>query len=143
MTDAQLYQTVDGGEIRYVNGQLVTDDGLATSFYLSMFGGNIDDDATEATEAEQWWGNLIEGEPTRRYRSRTQHIIQSLPLTTGNLRTLEDAVMYDLAWTKETGLVSDLAARASIPARNTVRIDVNAEVDGKVIPFQFVKPWGV
>lgn len=143
MSDAQLYQTDDGGEIRLEGGDLVVDDGLATAVYLSMFGGNDEDNASDATKSEEWWGNLVEGEPTRRYRSRTQHVLKSMPLSTGNLRAVEDAVAYDLLWMTETKLASGVAARASIPARNTVKIQVAAEVDGKVIPFEFVKPWGV
>lgn len=142
MSDAQLYQSDDGGEVRLEGGDLVVDDGLATSVYLSLFGGNLDDNASDATKHLQWWGNLVEGEPTRHYRSRTQNVLQALPLSTSNLVKVHDAVLSDLAWMIDTGLSSGVAARVTIPARNTVKIEARLEVDGAVIPFEFVKPWG-
>jgi len=143
VTDVQIFQSQDDGDIRLSNGQVVTDDGLSSAFYLSLFGGNDDDDGTEATLAKQWWGNLIEGEPTRRYRSRTQAVLRGLPATTANLRKVEAAANEDLAWATATGLATFVGARARMPALRTVQLDVFAEIDGEIVPFQFPPiPWG-
>lgn len=144
MTDVQIFQSQDGGDIKLDGGRIVTDDGIVSALYLSMFGGEMDDDGSSATESKQWWGNLIEGEPTRRYRSKTQSVLRSMPATTGNLRKVEDAVASDLAWVVETGLGTYAAGRARIPKVNTVQIDVFTEINGERIKIPLPPmPWGL
>ena len=82
--DVSLRQTDDGGEITVVNGVVEMSGGLETAVYLSLFGGNEDDDG-RADNPQTWWGNLAENEPERQYRSETQHLLQALPATTGTL----------------------------------------------------------
>ncbi len=136
MSDVRLDNTDDGGEITIVNGTPFIDDGLSTSVYLSLFGGNEDDSGLTDGESLQWWGNLGERVAERRYRSETQYLMRSLASVPRNLRRIEDAVGNDLAW-MVTEFGASIAARASIPALNTTRLQVEVQIDKQKIAFTF------
>lgn len=121
MTDVLLRQTDDGGDITIQGGLLLMSEGLETAAYLSLFGGNEDDPADTDTTL-QWWGNLLEVEPARAYRSETQYLVESLPAIPVNLRRIEQAAARDLKWMVDTGIASSVAVEAMIPAVDRVRI---------------------
>ncbi len=139
MTDVLLRQFNDGGNISYVNGQAVLSDGLETAAYLSMWGGNERDSGLEADDALQWWGNLIEPDEDRKYRSRTQNLLRSLPLIPANLLRIEEAAAADLEWFVTSELASFVRTTASIPAVNRVRIVVEIVVNNEDFKFVFTE----
>lgn len=139
MTDVRLYESGDDGNIEFVNGQAVMSNGLETASYLSMFGGNEQDSGTQADTLKQFWGNLSETDPTRQYRSETQALIQALPLVPANLRRIEEAATRDHNWMLSTGLANGVAIVATMPALNTVQLDVNIEINGQVFSFSFTE----
>ena len=128
MTDVRLHNTEDGGEITVENGRFEMSDGLEASAFLSLFGGNEDDSGLDADAERQWWGNLSESDPTREYRSETQYLLRSLPLIPANLRRFEDAAKRDLGWMVPS-VASAVAASATIPALNTVRLEIAINED--------------
>lgn len=137
--DVRLYQKDgDGGEIEFVNGQAVMDDGLETAAYLSLFGGNEDDSGLDGDKPSQWWANVEEPDVTKRYRSETQFLLSSLPLIPANLRRVENAAAADLAWMLETGLASFVSATATMPARNTIKLQLKIEVQGRELEPAFI-----
>lgn len=138
MSDVRIFQTVDGGEITCNAGQIVIDDGLDTAVFLSLFGGNDDDSGLEGDDPRQWWGNTIETEATQKHRSLTQNLLRGLPLIPANLLRIEDAAMTDLAWMTETELASFVSASASMPALNTVKLTIKAEIQSKPFEESFV-----
>jgi phage gp46-like protein len=119
MTDVLLHQTPDNGEIDINGGAVAMTDGLETALYLSLFGGNVDD-AGGQDLANTWWGNRSEQDPAQRYRSETQHLLGTLPATSGNLRRIQDAAQRDLQWLESV----DLAVTAALVALNTVEITI-------------------
>ena len=123
MTDVLLRHTNDGGDITIENGLLLMSEGLETAAYLSLFGGNEDDPAGTDT-AQQWWGNLLDVEPERAYRSETQFLVRSLPAIPFNLRRIEQAAARDLQWMLDTGLAQSVAVEATIPALNRVGLGI-------------------
>ena len=131
--DVLLSQTVDDGEINIENGLVEMSSGLETAAYLSMFGGDED--------LGEWWGNLEETEPARKYRSETQNLLQSIPATSGNLRRIEQAATRDLAWFLEVKAASSVEVSASIPSINHVSITVVIEAEGVQSEFNFVENW--
>lgn len=140
MTDLLMLQTVDGGEIEIVNGrEMLTTTGLETAGYLSLFGGNLDDAGGEADIANQWWANFSEPDPAAVMRSETAALLQSLPLVPANLKLLQEAAGRDLAWFKDRGIAQEIAIRVSLPARNTLKVEVLLTIDGTVVPFEFVE----
>jgi phage gp46-like protein len=138
MADVRIFQTLDGGDIEITNGLVGMSEGLDSSAYLSLFGGNLDDSGSQGDERLQWWGNITEPDATRRYRSETQFLLRSLPLVPANLQRFEDAAGRDLAWMIETKIATSIDVDASMPALNTVRIRGGIVVDGSVVPFDFV-----
>jgi phage gp46-like protein len=137
MADLRIFHTANGGEVTWANGSPELADGLESSVYLSLFGGNEDDSGLEGDDARQWWGNLTETEPARRYRSETGHLLRAMPAVPANLRRVEDAAVRDLEW-----MVSELGAsvsvRASIPALNQVLLQGAILIDGTKHPFDFL-----
>ena len=138
--DVRLFQTDDDGEISVTGGIAEMGGGLETAAYLSMFGGNEDDDG-RANSSVAYWGNLVETDTARRYTSETQHLLQSLPATTGNLRRVEDAANRDLAWFEASRVASSITATASIPGVNRIKIVVEIEAVGEESTFEFVENW--
>ena len=138
--DVRLFQTNDEGEIAIEGGLLEMSGGLETSAYLSLFGGNEDDDG-RADNTANWWGNFDESETAREYHSETQNLVESIPATTGNLLRIEDAAKRDLAWFVETKAASSVTVAASIPGVNKVRLVINIVALGEESNFEFVENW--
>lgn len=136
MTDVLLRETNDGGDITAEHGLLLMSEGLETAVFLSLFGGNEDDPGDGATEL-QWWGNLGETEPARTYRSETQHLIKSLPATSGNLRRIEQAVGRDLQWMLDAGIATRIAAEATIPSLNRVLVTLDIDTGLETVHLSF------
>jgi phage gp46-like protein len=139
MTDVLMLQTPDGGEINLQNGQTVMSEGLETSSFLSCFGGNKLDSGLDADNPKQWWGNLGETDPAVQYRSQLQHLLATLPLTPANLARFEDAATSDLAWLT-VSVADSVAVQATMPALNTVQIDVAIVINGGTTKFTFRNP---
>lgn len=138
--DVLLFQTDDDGDITVENGLVEMSGGLETAAYLSLFGGNEDDDGRGANSLT-WWGNLDEVDPVRQYRSETQNLLQALPATTGNLRRIEDAAGRDVAWFVEQRVASSVIVRATIPALNRIQITIDIEANGEEFSFVFTENW--
>ncbi|MAL49654.1 MAG: hypothetical protein CMH18_07840 [Methylophaga sp.] len=138
--DVKLFQTDDGGNIIVEDGLVAMAGGLETAAYLSLFGGNEDDDG-RSDNSLTWWGNLDENDPARQYRSETQHLLQALPLTTGNLRRIEDAALRDLTWLIGQNIASSVSVSATIPGLNRVKLTVDIEARGEESRFEFVENW--
>ena len=137
-----LFQTIDDGNIIVEDGIVEMSGGLETAAYLSLFGGNEDDNGLSDTNLI-YWGNLDEIDPARQYRSETQHLLQSIPATTGNLRRIEDAANRDLKWFIDKKVASSITVVVTIPGLNKVKIMINIEALGDESSFEFVENWKV
>lgn len=140
MPDVRLFQTADGGNIRYDGGRVELHDGLETASFLSMFGGNRRDSGAEGDDHLEWWGNKGETEQARRYRSETQYLLLSLPLVPGNLRRIEGAAERDHEWMVSEGLVEAVRVSATMPGVNRVHFTVFLTVDNTERRFDFDAP---
>jgi phage gp46-like protein len=135
--DVLLFNNADGGDIEVKNGVVTLTDSIETAVLLSLFGGNDDDDASDATASKIWWGSLEETDTFKRQRSETQFLLRSLPIIPANLRRIEDAAVRDLAWLTATKVATFVRARATMPALNRVKLEVFITVDGTVYTFVF------
>lgn len=138
--DVLLFQTNDEGNILIENGDVVLSGGLETAVYLSLFGGNEDDDGRPDNPLT-YWGNLDETDPAKQYRSETQYLLQALPATSGNLRKVEDAAGRDLAWTVTAGVASSVTVSASLVGLNKVSLKINVIAEGLEFEFEFIQNW--
>lgn len=142
MTDVLLYQTNDDGDITVTNGVMEMCGGLETYVYICLFGGNDDDDGSQDS-TNNWWGNIDEIDPARWYRSEFQNLSRSIPLTTGNLKRLEDAAKRDLTGVISEGIGSAVEVSASMPGLNRLRLDVTITAEGKETDFTYFMAWKV
>ena len=140
--DVYLFQTDDDGEINVTGGIVEMNGGLETAAYLSLFGGNENDNGLDQNENE-WWGNISEVQPSRKYRSETQNLLRSIPATSGNLRRLEDSASRDLAWFVQENVASSVTIVATIPELNTLKLTVNINAEGRESNFEFIENWKV
>ena len=138
--DVLLFQTTDNGEINVSGGIVEMSGGLETSAYLSLFGGNEDDDGRDDSSAT-WWANLNETRDSRQYRSETQNLLRAIAAVPANLRRIEDAARRDLAWLLSDNIVSKITVTASMPGLNKVRIIIDIEAVGEESQFDFVENW--
>lgn len=134
MTDILLRHAGDGGDLEAIGGRLTLTESPEVAAYLSILGGNERDGGGDADEHLEWWGNKIEQVPARRLRSRTQKLLASLPLVPANLLRFEAAASADLAWFTESKIATYAGAAASIPALNTLRLELRIEIDGAEYP---------
>lgn len=138
--DVSLFQTNDEGNITVEGGIVTMGGGLETSAYLSLFGGDEDDDGRVDNPAN-WWGNIDETDPSKEYHSETQNLLQGLPATTGNLRRIEDAANRDLAWFITNKVASSVTVVASMPGINKIKLTIDIEALGEESSFEFVENW--
>lgn len=139
--DVLLFQSNDGGNITIeTNDDVKLTGGFETDFFLSLFGGNEDDDGS-VNNKKNWWGNFLENNPAFQFRSRTQNLLISLPLVSGNLRKIDDAVKYDLRSYVELGAITELTVAVSITGPRRVKIVINAFADGNSISVTFLANW--
>lgn len=137
--DVKLFQTDNDGDIEVVDGLVVMSSGLETAAYLSLFGGNEDDDG-RPDNPKQWWGNLG-AEPDEVQRSETQYLLEQLPATTGNLKRLQDAALRDLAWFKTVGAASSVSVTTTIPGLNRIKFVIEIKAFGDESTFIFSQNW--
>ena len=138
--DVSLFQTNDEGNITVEGGIVTMSGGLETSAYLSLFGGDEDDDGRDDNPAN-WWANIDEVDPAKEYHSETQNLLQALPATTGNLRRIEDAANRDISWFITNKVASTVNVVASIPGINKIKLTIDIEAQGEESSFEFVENW--
>lgn len=138
--DVLLQQTADGGEITVDGGVVELTGSFQTAAYLSLFGGNLEDDGSEGSRLT-WWGNLGETNPARRQVSRLQHLTRAIPLLPIHLPRIQDAALADLQWFLDESIASTVNVTASIPAINRLRLVVEIFAEGRQERFEFVENW--
>lgn len=124
MTDVKLFQTPDDGDINIENGVVELTRTKETAVYLSLFGGNPEDDGSEGNR-QQWWGNDSVVDPDATMTSRTQNLLNGIPATSGNLKRIVDAVRADLEWLGDE--VQEVSAQLTGVKRIRIVIDLFSE----------------
>ena len=138
--DVLLFQTNDDGDIIVTGGIVEMTGDFQTAAYLSLFGGNEDDDGRQ-DHPKTWWGNLSEIDPAEKYISETQNLLQALPATSSNLRRVEAAVKRDLQWFLDKNIASSIDVETSIPDLNRLKIVISIQANGEETDFTFVENW--
>ena len=138
--DVLIKQTPDGGAIDIQGGLVEMTGGFESAFYLTLFGGDKDDDGTENSK-NNWWGNLVEEDQDLIVRSRTQHILITLVAISGNLIRLENAILADLQVFINIGAVETIEANAALVDVRKVEIIINLRANGENIEIRFLENW--
>ncbi len=141
--DVLLISTPDGGDIQISDGLVLADRKFSTAVYLSLFGGNKDDDG-KVKNKRTWWGNLIEGtKESEKMVSRFQNIITGLPLSTKNIRLAEQAAVLDLEWMKNEGICDEIIITSNMQNKNIFMVSIQLLKDKALISeTAFQAQWG-
>ena len=138
--DIFLFQTNNDGEVNVVNGIIEMSSGLDTAAYLSLFGGNEDCSRRDVCPFS-WWGNFSEDDKAKKYISETQYLLKTIPAITANLLRIEEAARRDLNWFLENKIASSVTVIVTIPALNSIKINIVIEANGIESIFEFVENW--
>lgn len=130
----------DGGGIEFVNGQPIMSAGLRTAAFLSLFGGNHGDDGRSQNK-KTWWGNIDEENEAYKYIGRFWNLVQGLPLTSNNLRRLENAALADLDWMKTEKIAQEIIVETSIPYVKILQMIININSPGKNFTEKYLLNW--
>jgi phage gp46-like protein len=131
--DLFLEDTPDGGDIRIENDLFVNDRSFNTAVYLSLFGGNKDDNG-KVRNRKTWWGNTLIGTAeNEKIVSRFQAIISGLPMTTKNIQEAENAASLDLKWITDEGIGDKITIYGRAVAWNEFSLTVDIQASGKSI----------
>jgi hypothetical protein len=130
-----FHSNEDCGEILESNGIIEMTTFYQTMAYLTLAGGNQDDDGSEATAYLQWWGN--EGEPVeRQYRGRFQRHLSGSPLTSASIIDIEADAKHDLEAAFLPDYAMSVSVSASIVAPKMVQLDVGiVALNGETYPM--------
>ena len=136
--DILLYQTVDNGDLIVDFADLRTTKNIESAIYLSLFGGNEEDDGRGDNTELTWWGNLIESDPAKRYVSKFQ-ALGAIPITSANLRRREEAAKEDLAWLVQS--TEDFEVNAIISGLNKIKVNVSGNINGEAFNITAEDVW--
>lgn len=128
--DVKLIITKEGFDIDLKNNFIEMTSGFESAIFLSIFGGNEEDDYSEATKEKQFWGNRLDG---NQYRSRTLKFINGSYANAQNLQLLEKNILLDLNWFIEENIADTLEVDCSIPNFNELKIDIRLLRDSKLL----------
>ncbi|BAV81062.1 hypothetical protein [Vibrio phage CKB-S1] len=128
--DVWLYQTTDDGNVLPQEGDLYRTDGLETAVYLSLYGGNPEDNGSTGNR-QAWWGNQGLEDPAQAMTSRFQNLVEGIALSSGNLLRIEDAAAQDLAWLEDLGFTVRVSSRLT----KLNRLELTVNIDGDQFNF--------
>ena len=131
--DLLLVDSPDFGEIVIEDGIVLGDKTFNTATYLSLFGGNKDDDGKIKTN-KTWWGNTLPGvSKNEKMVSRFQAVIFGLPMTSKNILKAESAAQLDLEWMIEEGIADEVIASGRATGKNKFELKVEIKAHGETI----------
>jgi phage gp46-like protein len=126
--DLLLAETPDGGEVAIENELFACDRSFNTAVYLSLFGGDKDDNG-KVKNSKTWWGNTLDGtQENEKLVSRFQAVISGLPMTAKNIQEAESAASLDLKWITDEGIAEKIkvSGRAVTLSRFALRVDIQS-----------------
>lgn len=133
--------TNEGGEIFVTpEGDMLQTEGFEVAAYLSLFGGNQDDDGRPGN-SQTYWGNFLETEDAPKLISRTQHLLQGLPINSANLQRLRQAALADLNWFLTERIASAVEVIVSLAQVNRVTFVITITAEGEEFEFTFTANW--
>jgi len=107
--DVKLVQTDDGGDIEFVAGQPVMDQGLETAVYISLFSGD-------------WWGNTI-SEQNEKLNSELEELYNR-NLSNQTRLDAEEYVRKALEWMISLGIAKRIDVSASLPTPGWLGLEI-------------------
>ena len=129
--DVLIFNTLDGGELKVQDSAIFLTGGFETAVYLSLFGGQLRDNGSEATDKFTWWGNRLDNnELNDVYISRTQFILEGEPFTLSNINNIREAMEQDLQWMIDERIMSSIDVDIFIDSVNSLKITIDLFAEG-------------
>lgn len=125
--DLHIFESGSGGEMKILNGDLMLSESLFQTIYLSMFGGNVEENTSEnqqeGTEKLDWWGNQLfyPNNQDKWFNSNTERTLLNTVLNSEGRQTIEEAVNNDLAFLND---VIEYEVNVSIVSTNSLKISI-------------------
>ena len=141
--DILLRETLDGGDIAIENGLFVSDKQFSTAVYLSLFGGNKNDNGKVNNNDEYWLNYLSDITESEKLRSRFQFIIDGLPMSVKNIREAEKAAAMDLQWFIDEKIADEIFTYCQTTGKNRFNLKVEILKDKKdIFKNEYFLLWG-
>lgn len=125
MQDVLILETLNGGDLNKVAGDLALAKGWENMPYIALFGGNVRQSTpTERVDGEQnfdWFGNAFESDPSVQINSQTERVLSEVNLNSNGRILIEQAVNSDLEFMREFATVN---VEVSIISDDRVQIDI-------------------
>lgn len=125
MQDVLILETLNGGDLNKVGGDLAIAKGWENMPYIALFGGNVKQSTpTDRIEGEQnfdWWGNVFEANTNIQINSETERVLSTVNLNSNGRILIEQAVMNDLEFMTE---FANVTVDVSIISDDRVQIDI-------------------
>jgi phage gp46-like protein len=126
MSDLQLIESFDGGDLIQSGNDLSVIDGLQNMVYLALFGGNIEQSTKDYDENEErfdYWGNslLYDNSPDIQYNSETERTLNNVSLNSKGRLFIEQSVNKDLQFIQD---FANISVSVSILGVDRVQISV-------------------
>lgn len=123
--DISLFESGNGGDFAVVNNDLLMGESLFQQVYLSLFGGNVEENTKqfylENEERFDYWGNslLWNDIKTKQFNSETERTIKNVVLNSAGRVSILQAIEKDIEYLKP---VANLSAEVEILDRSQIRI---------------------
>lgn len=113
--DILLQDTGDGAEVILSGGDLKGDGTLYNTVYLSLFGGDNFSNAFEEYESDGEFEESL-----------------NLPITTPNLKTVENKANKSLKWLVDEGIAESVESFAFGNGDNKIEVDITIKEPAKI-----------
>jgi phage gp46-like protein len=124
--DFLFFETGDGGDMNYQNGDVKLDKSLFSSVYLAHFGGNRDvieknDNTINVNRA--WWGNLFTRDKEQlKLISNLETALRNTALNSLAPEKLKIAAEKDLNYLVEAGVLNEFQVSITIESQINVKV---------------------
>jgi phage gp46-like protein len=141
--DLLLVETLDGGDVQIENGLFVSDKQFSTDVYLSLLGGNTNDNG-KGNNNNQFWGNLLrDTKESEKLRSRFQYVTTGLPMSVKNINEAEKAAAMDLQWLIDEEIADVINIYGYSTGKNMFNLKVKILKDkNKIFENEYFLLWG-
>lgn len=142
--DVKLVETLNGGDLEFLNRDMATVLGLGNMPYLAMFGGNVGFPTPvtrlESEQAFDWWGNtaLMPRQKAIQFNSYTENALKTVSLTSQGRLRIEEAVKKDLQFMAPFAKVS---VEVTIIGVDKVKIYIALQEPDNLQAKEFIYIW--
>lgn len=142
--DLQILESSNGGDLFLKGVDLAQVDGWENMIYCGLFGGNVamstPDERAANEMAYDWWGNstLMPNNPSQQFNSQTERALNTIPLTSGNLIYIQNAINADLDFMQP---FAEVTVTVAIIGVDKVRLQILVKEPNNVTQKEFLYIW--